>query len=105
MNLQQIYNRSINCAQTLLHDGSRVLDHFMGTAENIIAAIHHPEAMPERQRQLDEFKLGAGLAMLGFGALELSPVTIAGSAIPAVEAANELSDAGHQWRVRHGMRL
>jgi hypothetical protein len=68
---------------------------------DLFTALIEPTAMTPHQRHLDEFKLLAGGAITGVGAVELNPVTAAGGVIPVLEATGDLCHAGHAWRIRH----
>lgn len=71
---------------------------------NIYEAVHNPKAMTDEQRHLDEFKIVAGSALLGAGAVELNPLASAGGVIPAWEGLHDLEEAGQKWRDKHPHR-
>lgn len=74
------------------------------TLRDVFTALTQPRAMTAQQRRIDEFKLLAGGAITGVGAVELNPVTAAGGVIPVLEAASDLQHAGHKWRASHPVR-
>ncbi len=96
--LKDAFFRAVRHVFSFPHSGVRSLREFFA---DVRAGVREKEALPERQRSIDELKVGAGGAAVVAGALELNPVAVAGGAIEAWEGVTDLEKAGHEWRAKH----
>lgn len=78
---------------------------FAESERDIIAGMLHKDSRTHQYPVLDDFKLASGLILMAAGITTLNPLEIAGGTIPFVEAAHNLEQAGHRYRLTHRHRL
>jgi hypothetical protein len=81
--------------------GHEFLHHVVESGQDVWAALHEHDSMPEAARNFQIFKITGSTIGLGICTMNASVEGITAFAIADGEALMELSKAGHQWRVTH----